>query len=40
LAEYRAQVAQSEHQQLMNRLFPEKPPLRVENVASFDPHCW
>jgi hypothetical protein len=40
LAEYRAQVAASEHQQLMNRLFPAKPPLRVENVAGFDPHSW
>lgn len=40
LTEYRAQTAAAEHQRLMNRLFPDKPPLRVENVAGYDPHSW
>lgn len=40
LAEHLEQVAQREHVELMHRLFPEKPALRVENVASFDPHHW
>jgi hypothetical protein len=40
LAEHLEQVAQREHAELMHRLFPEKPALRVENVASFDPHHW
>ena len=40
LDEHIKQVAASEHAQLMNRLFPEKPPLRIENVSSFDPHNW
>lgn len=40
LAEYRAQVAAAEHSQLMNRLFPEKPPLSVEAVSGFNPHHW
>lgn len=40
LAEYRAQAAAAEHSALMNRLFPEKPPLQVETVGSFNPHHW
>ncbi len=40
LAEYRAQVVAGEHSQLMNRLFPDKPPLVTETVASFNPHHW
>ncbi len=40
LAEYRAQVVAAEHSQLMNRLFPDKPPLVTETVASFNPHHW
>jgi hypothetical protein len=35
-----AQAAAAEHQRLMNRLFPEKPPLQVETVGSFNPHYW
>lgn len=40
LTEHVAQALAGEHAALMNRLFPEKPPLRVETVASFDPHRW
>ena len=40
LTEHVAQALASEHQQLMNRLFPEKPPLVVEAVSGFDPHNW
>jgi hypothetical protein len=40
LAEYRAQAAAAEHSALMNRLCPEKPPLQVETVGSFNPHHW
>jgi hypothetical protein len=40
LAQHIEQTQASAHAQLMNRLFPEKPPLRVENVQSFDPHKW
>ena len=40
LAEHIAQAEQAEYQRLMNRLFPDRPPIRVESVASFDPHNW
>lgn len=40
LGEHVAQTLAAEHQQLMNRLFPEKPPLIVEAVSGFDPHSW
>jgi len=40
LAEHVAQARQAEYEALMNRLFPEKPPLKIESVASFDPHNW
>lgn len=40
LAEHVAQVEARELAGLMHRLFPEKPPLRVEPTASFDPHTW
>jgi hypothetical protein len=40
LAEHLAQTQQAEYAAMMSRLFPEKPPLKIEPVASFDPHHW
>ena len=40
VAEHRRQIEASAYSDLMERLFPAKPPLRVENVAGFDPHTW
>jgi hypothetical protein len=40
LTEFHAQAMAAEHQRLMKRLFPDKPPLRMETVAGFDPHSW
>lgn len=38
--EHVAQVEAAEHAALINRLFPEKQPLRVENCNQFDAHGW
>lgn len=40
LAEHIKQTQAAEHHALMNRLFPERPPIRVESCVSFDPHKW
>jgi len=40
LHHYRQERAAAEAHEITNRLFPDKPPLRVANVAGFDPHGW
>jgi hypothetical protein len=40
LAEHVAQTEAAEYKNLMNRLFPAKPAIRIENCASFRAHEW
>ena len=40
LTAYVNQRFAADHDMLMSRLFPDKPPLKIESVAFFDPHNW